>query len=46
MPSLPKPKDMTDEALFEAISDLEAEYSKVQELAEKTKDELFEEEAL
>ena len=38
VPNLPKPKDMSDEALLKAIEDLEIEYSKAQQAAELAND--------
>ena len=43
VPILPKPKNMTDEALYAAISDLETEYSKAQQVVETLVDDLIEE---
>lgn len=41
VPSLPRPTDMTDEQITEAIRDLEAEYALAQQMADKASDDLF-----
>lgn len=38
IPELPKPRDMNDDALMDAIASLELEYSKAQQAAEKAED--------